>query len=146
MTNKAVVDASAFLNAILPEITDLNVEHAIQALEAGTLQLHAPQILLHEYGNSLLMALRRGRISDAHYQYYRAAIRDSGILLDDPAKDEFQSWFNRVSDYGLRNDLTFYDACYLELAARLNVPLLTLDGALVRSAQSYDLLYGTNLT
>ena len=37
-------------------------------------------------------------------------------------------------DLAQRHNLTFYDAVYLELAQRENIPLATLDQALVRAA------------
>jgi hypothetical protein len=43
-----------------------------------------------------------------------------------------------------RFGLTLYDAAYLELAQRLRLPLATLDGALIRAAQTESVpLVGT---
>jgi len=43
-----------------------------------------------------------------------------------------------------RYDLTVYDAAYLELALRLNLPLMTFDQELERAAQAVGLLWTTH--
>jgi predicted nucleic acid-binding protein len=43
------------------------------------------------------------------------------------------------------NDLTIYDACYLELAVRLNIPLATLDQQLLLAMEKTKTLRKTSV-
>lgn len=83
-----------------------------------------PNLWRLEVGNSLLMAVRRGRITA---QFRDEALNDLALLniAADPDTDSF-AWsttLHLADSYRL----TLYDAAYLELAQRLGLPLATLD-------------------
>jgi len=111
-----VLDASVVAAFLLPDEKSGQADSIIEnASEAGG---HVPIIFPPEIRNILLIAERRGRIEP------QSLDKD----LDD---------FNTLPR---RHRLTIYDALYLELAARKNVPLATFDRALRKAAQEEGLL------
>lgn len=83
-----------------------------------------PGIWKLEVGNSLTMAVRRGRI-DADFR--RSALSDLGELdIRIDSSTDAQAWAATL-ELADRHILTLYDAAYLELATRLGLALATLD-------------------
>ncbi len=86
-----------------------------------------------EVGNVLLVALRRGRITEDD----RARIRDDLLALPiniEPVSCD-RVWDAVLSVANERN-LSVYDAMYLELALRLKLPLATLDKSLAAAGKA----------
>lgn len=81
-----------------------------------------------EVANGFRMALRRGRISAAYRDDSLADLDQLPIEADQDS--HAQAWADTVklSD---RHNLTIYDAAYLELALRRQLPLATLDQELI---------------
>lgn len=92
-----------------------------------------PSLWRLEVANSLQTGVRRGRISA---DFRDAALTDLALLniVPDPDTDIF-AWSTtlRLAD---RCGLTLYDAAYLELAKRLDLPLATLDQELRTAADN----------
>jgi predicted nucleic acid-binding protein len=86
-----------------------------------------PSLWRLEVANSLTMAVRRGRIEAA---FRDAALADLTLL--DIATD--QQTDNQTLALADTFRLTLYDAAYLELAQRRNLPLATLDSQLRAAA------------
>ncbi|MGL4178733.1 MAG: type II toxin-antitoxin system VapC family toxin [Dermatophilaceae bacterium] len=90
---------------------------------------HAPHLVDAEVGNVLRRHERAGLLSSVEA---RAAMQSARSLVDHryphagPLGEH--AWV-------LRDHLSFYDALYVALAARLDLPLLTADARLVRSPQ-----------
>lgn len=127
-----VVDASAtlpwcFQDEATPESDDLLVR--LQSGEA----LIAPGHWLTEVGNGLLMAGRRGRISHGDVDLFLASL---GQLLVEIEQISPLQLRDKVLPLANSQNLTLYDAVYLELAQRRGLPLATRDAALVRAATS----------
>ncbi len=91
-----------------------------------------PALWRLEVANSLTVALRRGRVTA---QFRDQSLSDLALLdiVADQETDNF-AWSAtlRVAD---RHRLTLYDAAYLELAQRLDLPLATLDAELRQAAK-----------
>lgn len=83
-----------------------------------------PSLWRLEIANSLQGGVRRGRISA---EFRDAALTDLALLniATDLDTDTF-AWSTTLR-LAERHGLTLYDAAYLELAQRLNLPLATLD-------------------
>lgn len=77
-----------------------------------------------EVGNALLMAVRRGRITDKDM---RRLADQLGSLPIDIDQDSTKRVLRDVLALASRLELTTYDAAYLELAIRLTLPLATLE-------------------
>jgi predicted nucleic acid-binding protein len=96
----------------------------------------APPLWRIEVANAFQSGIRRKRIDAA---YRDASLADLGRLpISIDADTDAHVWTTtlRLSD---RYALTIYDACYLELAQRRNLPLATLDQALRAAAQALGL-------
>ncbi len=126
-----IVDASVVLAWCLEDeatpATELLLDR--QRSDAAT----APSLLMVEVANVLVMAVRRGRMSG-------------------PKRDELLDWVLhlpigvesippptivvRIVALADKHALTVYDATYLELALRLNLPLASLDKDLVKAASA----------
>jgi predicted nucleic acid-binding protein len=116
-----------------PSIAVLN-----QVADGGAV---VPALWRLEVLNGLQVAVRRGRID---VDYRDASLDDlrSLVIAIDPGTNR-QAWSAtlRLCD---RFGLTPYDAAYLELALRRQLPLATLDRELVRAAQAESVpLVGT---
>lgn len=92
-----------------------------------------PELWHIELRNSLLIGTRRGRVARDKLAAHFAALKRLPIHTDsDPDIDA-------AFALAERHRLTFYDAVYLELAMRRQVPLATLDEALARAAAGENL-------
>jgi predicted nucleic acid-binding protein len=85
--------------------------------------------------STVFVAVRRGRITTA---YRDASLNDlrSLVIAIDPGTNR-QAWSATLRLFD-RFGLTPYDAAYLELAQRRHLPLATLDGELIRAAQTVN--------
>jgi predicted nucleic acid-binding protein len=103
------------------ELTSATQEVFDQVVAAGAC---VPSLWRLEVANSLQGGVRRGRISE---EFRDAALTDLGLLdiAIDSDTDTF-AWSTTLRS-AERCGLTLYDAAYLELAQRLELPLATLD-------------------
>ena len=95
-----------------------------------------PSLWRLEIANSLTGAVRRGRIDR---EFRRAALADLGdldIIVD--AQRDSRAW-NATLEFGDRFRLSVYDAAYVELAQRRELPLATLDRDMQRAAAELGL-------
>lgn len=118
-----VVDASALAVALLDRSPD---GHALRRrLVSET--CHAPHLIDAEIGNVLRRHVLRGEL----------AASDAETLLSaaDPIIDHRHDASGGLSQtaWALRENLSFYDALYVALAAALDVPLVTGDERLRRT-------------
>lgn len=95
-----------------------------------------PAIWRLEVANGLNAGVRRGRLTSARRDAVLAALAQMGIATDPDTDRHAWSGTVRLAD---AHGLTIYDASYLELAIRRNLPLATLDAALVRAANGVGL-------
>ena len=90
-----------------------------------------PSIWPLEVGSVLLLAERRGRVSEADGSRFLALL--GGLQIDVDALRGLDL-LHDVVPLARATGLTAYDASYLELAARFGVPLATLDRRLAAAA------------
>jgi predicted nucleic acid-binding protein len=83
-----------------------------------------------EIRNVVLLGEKRRRVTEQHVRNFLSELDDFPI--------EFASMPDGDAVLGLarRHGLTFYDAVYLELALRENIPLATLDKELAAAARA----------
>lgn len=84
-----------------------------------------------EIANVLVLAERKGRITAAQSNAFIADLGKLGIERDDEAPDRA---FTHLLTLCRTHQLTSYDAIYLDLAVRRNLPLATLDRDLRKTA------------
>ena len=104
------------------ERTDASAAVLAQVAEAGAI---VPARWRLEVANGLQVAVRRGRIDVAYRDASLADLQSLAIVIDPGTNQAAWSATLQLCD---RFGLTSYDAAYLELAQRRQVPLATLDG------------------
>ncbi len=136
----AVVDTSYFMSAILSNYTSDESSEAqefLQDLIEKNGQIIVPQLFWFEIGNVLLNAVKpkkdgsAGRISKVQLDEILMDISALPIYTDLQPDSETRT---RILSTALDSNLTYYDATYLELARRKDLPLKTWDKALQAAA------------
>ena len=113
-------------------------DEATEAADAVLVRLtdegaYAPSLWPLEVLNVLAIAQQRGRITAEARQDRLALLRALPIILDTETAGQAWTITNMLAE---RHNLTLYDAAYLELAQRLNLPLATLDTELRAAANA----------
>ncbi len=96
----------------------------------------APSLWPLEVLNGLAMAERRGRLTTLARHEKISFLQALPISLDHETAAQAWTTTTRLAE---RYRLTLYDAAYLELAQRLNLPLATLDKELREAARALGL-------
>lgn len=104
--------------------------HAVFLAVSSSVEPVAPHLWGYEIRNSVLIALRRGRISKADAQEFLAAMNELNVHLREPRS--YDELFKLANQYGL----TVYDAAYLDLAVRESLPIASLDKQLNEAARN----------
>lgn len=126
-----VLDSSVTLAWLYSDELTPATQHVLDRVT--TAGAWVPTLWRLEVANSLQTGVRRGRISA---EFRDAALTDLALLniAADPDTDTF-AW-SATLRLAERCNLTLYDAAYLELAQRLNLPLATLDQELRAAASA----------
>jgi predicted nucleic acid-binding protein len=134
----AVLDASAIGSILLPE-EEKHVLSGLPAILAGE-GVAVPAHWPIEVVNLILTARRHERLTDAGAQQ---AFRTIGAIVVEIDPSSIEGLTGGTWALAKRHRLTVYDAAYLELAARLRLPLASNDKALLRAAASENVeLFG----
>jgi predicted nucleic acid-binding protein len=115
-----IVDASVILSAFFPDENQPHAQALLRDHAAGYASLAAPDLLLYEVTNAVLLAARRGRLSSGDAEGILSAIEGLGIAL-------FPVAWRDMLPLALRYDRSAYDAAYLALAQSRGEPLVTND-------------------
>jgi predicted nucleic acid-binding protein len=124
-----VLDCSVALAWYFPDENDTYANSVLDGLEVD--RAVTPTVWTLEFLNAFLVAERRGRISAHHTAQCLAEV---SVLPVEQVLWEPDGTSGRVMDLGRRLNLSAYDACYLELAMRLGLPIATLDERLKSAA------------
>jgi predicted nucleic acid-binding protein len=125
-----VIDASVVLAWHNPEEENSYADEILSCLEEEI--AITPQLCCLEINNVMRTFEKRGSITSLETERALASINDLPIKRDNvPISFEIPFVLSLARKY----DLTIYDACYLELAVRLNLPIATLDKKLIAAAQ-----------
>ena len=122
-----VVDPSVAAAWCFKEEASEYTEGVLSAV-SGIDEACAPRLWAYELRNTVLVGVRRQRITIKDAREFLQSLRDLRIRLIDPLS------YDGVFDLAERYGLTFYDASYLELALREGASLASLDDALRRAA------------
>ena len=126
-----VLDSSVALVWVLPGEATPATETLLTAV--GELGAAAPGLWPLETANALLMAERRGRLSLAERTQALTLLAELPIQIDARTAELALS---ATVALAAGREMTVYDACYLELALRLGLPLASLDQRLCQAARS----------
>ncbi len=121
-----VLDASVTASWLLEDEVDSQTGASLDSVrQDGAL---VPQLWHYEIRNALLVAQRRGRLHEDEVIERLASLGHLPILTD--REPDLQI----AMELAIARGLSFYDAMYVELARRRQLPLATLDAALARAA------------
>ena len=121
-----VLDASVTASWLLEDEVDSQAGASLNSVRHdGAL---VPQLWHYEIRNALLVAQRRGRLHEDEVIERLASLGHLPILTD--REPDLQI----AMELAIARGLSFYDAMYVELARRRQLPLATLDSALARAA------------
>lgn len=117
-----VIDCSFFIAALLPD--EKNHDFDFSAFS-----VHVPSIFFLECLNVLTTALKKQRITKDQYEECIVSFKDLPFTVDHFSST--QEALLTLSEIAKENNLTSYDASYLELALRLKAPLGTFDSKIL---------------
>jgi predicted nucleic acid-binding protein len=126
-----VLDASVILNWLIDE--EIDPATAYLATSISQYEVFVPPIWNLEVRDGSLMAERRSRITEDRLQ---ERLQD---LIKLPINSDTDSNLEDAFTLARTHRLSFYDATYLKLAMRRDIPLATLDNALDRAATAEGL-------
>ncbi len=124
-----VLDCSVTMAWIFPDEATGATDGFRDSLVEG--RAFVPSLWPVELGNVLLVATRRGRIRVDEWPEIRASLEALPIEIE-PASTS-RVWGESL-ELAKTHHISVYDAMYLELAVRLQLPLATLDRALLAAA------------
>lgn len=125
-----VVDASIAVKWYVPED---DADAAERLLDAAH-ELHAPELIVPEFGNIIWKKIKRGEITEKQGQQIIKAFL-SVPLLKYPHSPLLETAF----DGATKTDQTVYDWMYLALAVALNYQMVTADEKFYQSLQKTTL-------
>ncbi|MSP20966.1 MAG: VapC toxin family PIN domain ribonuclease [Alphaproteobacteria bacterium] len=130
MTAPCILDASAALAWAFRD----ELDEPARALSFGLADGYAevPSVWHLEVANGLWVAERRGRITRDDALSFLATLVELDIRSDATAAERA---FNDILDLAGRAQVAVYDAAYLDLALRRQLPLATRDEALAAAAR-----------
>src|SRR5271166_3379522 len=122
-----IIDASVASAWCFPDERKDYANAVLRAVSSSVVAV-APRLWAYEVRNSVLMGLRRGRISKADADSFLDSLADLNIRLADPVS------YDAVFKLAELSGLTVYDAAYLDLAIRQSAQLASLDLAIQKAA------------
>ncbi len=117
-----VLDASVGIKLVVPE-DDSN--RAVTLLSDPGVVVHVPDLFFLECANILWKKVRRGEYAAADTASALARLRET-----DPSVALIADLVDQALVIANAEDISAYDACYVALAERLGVPLVTADDRL----------------
>ena len=126
-----VLDCSVTMAWVFPDEATEATNQLRDSLVEG--RAFVPSLWPVEVGNVLLVATRRNRIRVDDWQEIRASLEALPIEIDPVTTS--RAWGASL-ELARTHQLSVYDAMYLELAMRLQLPLATLDRALHGAART----------
>ena len=124
-----VIDASVALAWCFPDEASEYAESALLALDRRTAMV--PAIWASEIANALLVGERRRRLGRTEVLRFVELLKGLEIVQDvQPATETINYIFPLAQEYRL----SAYDAAYLDVAVRRQIPLATLDSNLRKAA------------
>ena len=131
MSPSFVIDASVILAWHDPRESNVYADGVLDCLKKET--AITPTLCCLEVNNVLRFFEKKELITSLDLEKAIAFLTSLPILLDG-ANTDFQ--IPLVLRLSREYELTIYDACYLELAVRLNLPLASLDNDLIKASKS----------
>lgn len=131
MTDRFVVDASVTIAWVHPAQATAKTNELLGSVETGAM-VEAPALWPLEVANALLVLVRRRKLKDSERTSALNSLNRLSVKLDYEMATHV---FTTVSELAAEHGLSVYDATYLELCLRKNLPLGCKDGPLREAAE-----------
>jgi predicted nucleic acid-binding protein len=125
-----ILDASVALSWCFADEATPTSKHLLRQLETSI--AHVPAVWRLEVGNALLSAIRRQRLTPADATEFLFLVDQLNIEIDLAMSERAN---HEIFFLAQAQELTTYDAAYLDLAMRRALPLATRDHALIAAAK-----------
>jgi len=131
MNKKAlVVDNSVVMAWLFEDEISAYADHILDQLP--DLNLLVPAIWILEANNVLLVAEKRGKLSNEDIYHFLNLLMQLPIEV---VVEDYRRSMQRILALGKSNEISAYDAAYLDLAIQNVCPLATLDNKLIEAAK-----------
>lgn len=130
MSQAFIADASVAIGWVHPAQASRTTAALLEALANGG-SVEVPSIWPLEVANALTVLMRRRKVTADERQTALGWLRALPVRLDHDAGGLACS---RLADLAVAHQLSVYDAAYLELALRRQLPLACADGPLRKAA------------
>jgi len=130
MSIRLVVDNSVVMSWCFEDEGNSYAEGVLESLEYA--EAYVPAIWPLEVGNVLLVAERKGRLSQASVVRFLALLGGLPIVVE---QETLERMLKEIVWLAREHGLSTYDASYLDLAMRLDLPLATQDTSLIQAAR-----------
>jgi predicted nucleic acid-binding protein len=127
--NRFVLDCSVTMAWCFEDEADPHTDAVLASL--ATQEAIVPNLWPLEVANVLAICERKGRITSAEIAQFLQMLGNLPIIVD---SETARRAFGEVLSLARTEQLSAYDAAYLELALREGCPLATLDATLAASA------------
>lgn len=131
LPRRFVLDGSVALSWCFPDEKDRSAQSLLKELRGVVAAV--PGLWLLEVANALVSGERRGRLTQAETSEALRLLSRLPFQVDDRSGLLFTADLLALAR---QHSLTAYDAAYLELALRLDLPLATLDRRLQAAAKA----------
>ena len=125
-----VIDCSSTLSLFIPDEDNRKYKDKIFKLFKDA-RCVVPSIWLYEVNNVLLSCLKRGRLEKQQTHKIIESLSRLSVEIED---SNITSLHNDTYDLAFKNNLSFYDASYVNTAIRNKSSLATLDKKLAACA------------
>ena len=132
MTPEFVADSSVAIAWVVASLSIPETEELAEQLKAGAIFV-VPVLWMFEVANVLLILQRRQRIDQHQYQQGLSYLSDANPSVDGEGP---RLAFSIIARLAKQHKLSIYDATYLELALRRDLPLASRDAALNKAARA----------
>jgi predicted nucleic acid-binding protein len=127
-----IADSSVAIAWVVLSQSSAGTVQLLDEVKAGT-SFVVPVLWMFEVANALLALRRRQRIQRDEYDQALLDLGDSRPLVDDESPLRALDTISKLAE---KHALSVYDAVYLELALRRNLPLASRDAALNKAAKN----------
>lgn len=135
MPARFVVDNSVVMSWCFEDEGNSYAEAVLESLDSA--EAFAPAIWPLEVGNVLLVAERKKRLSQAAVVRFLALLGGLPITVEQETSERM---FKEIVSLAREHRLSTYDASYLDLAMRFDLPLATQDTSLTKAAKKCKVL------
>jgi predicted nucleic acid-binding protein len=126
-----VLDCSITMAWLFSDESTSHTEYILQLLDSA--QAVVPTIWPLEVANVLALAVKNKRVTALEASSFVDALSSLPIYVDESTTVRAM---HSIYTLATRESLTIYDASYLELALRENIPIATLDKDLLKASKA----------